>query len=89
MDISKIKKDMVVNAKNPGEAKGPTEVNIGVVEQVEGDRYVKLAKNTAPDGREHWFPVDWVESVDEEAIYLNQPADKVMAGLINEAPSGV
>lgn len=86
MDASKIRINLTVNARNPGVDQGPCVVKIGTVEWVEANGYIKLAKDDAPDGFEHWFPIDWVETVDEEIVYLNQSADKVMAGLINELP---
>jgi len=86
MDVSKIKTNLTVNARNPGMNQGPCVVKIGTVEWVEENGFIKLAKDDAPDGFEHWFPIEWVERVDEETVYLNQPADKAMAGLINELP---
>jgi len=86
MDVSKIRTNLAVNARNPGMDQGPCVVKIGTVEGVEDNGYIKLAKDDTPDGFEHWFPIDWVERVDEETVYLNQPADKAMAGLINELP---
>lgn len=87
MDVSKIRENCVVNAKNPGMSQGPCLVNIGTVERVEANGYVKLAKNDDLDGREHWFPIDWVESVDGEMVCLNQCADKAMAELIDQLPT--
>lgn len=75
-----------MNAKNPGAAQGPSVVNIGTVERMESNGYVKLARNDDLDGREHWFPIAWVESVDEAAVSLKQTADKAMAELMDELP---
>lgn len=89
MDISKIRERCVVNAKNPGMSQGPCVINIGTVARVEDNGYIKLAKNDELDGREYWFPIDWVELVDGEVVCLNQPADKVMQGLIDKQPTHV
>jgi hypothetical protein len=87
MDISTIQEKWVVNARNPGVSHGPCLINIGTVERVEENGYIKLAKNDDLDGREHWFPSDWIESADGGVVCLKEPADKVMQGLTNELPT--
>lgn len=88
MDVSKIQESWVVNAKNPGMNQGPCVVNIGIVERVEDNGYIKLARNDDLDGRAHWLPIGWVESADEGMVCLNQTAEQVMAGLLDELPQG-
>jgi hypothetical protein len=46
-----------------------------------------LTENDALDGRHHWFPIDWVETVDEQTVYLNKPADKAMSELMDKLPT--
>lgn len=89
MDISKIHENMAVKAKNPGMSDGPCVINIGTVERVEDNGYIKLTRNDSPDRRDHWFPLDWVESVDEEIICLNQSAEKAMAEMLDELPTNM
>jgi hypothetical protein len=86
MDTSLIRENLAVNARNPGIAHGPCMVNIGTVERVETSGYIKLKRTDDLDGRDHWFPLEWVESVDERTVCLNQSAEKVMAGLVNQLP---
>ncbi|MGA7934788.1 MAG: DUF2171 domain-containing protein [Kovacikia sp.] len=87
MDVSRIKKRLMVQARNPGCSQGPCVIMIGVVEHVENDQYIKLTEDDSPDGLQHWFPIDWVERVDEEIVYLNRSADKAMSELMNELPA--
>ncbi len=86
MDRSEIQEQWVVNAKNPGVSQGPCVITIGTVARVEETGYIKLAKNDDLDGREHWFPLDWVESASGGIVCLKQPADKVMQGLLDALP---
>lgn len=89
VDISQIKEHLMVHAKGTGTMEGAPGVHIGTVDRVEGGKYVKLTKDDAHDGRHHWFPVDWVESVDEGAVYINKSAEEAMAQLINQQPAEV
>lgn len=47
---------------------------VGTVDHIEGDR-IKLAKNDPQaNGKHHYIPADWVESVDGEQVCLRQNA---------------
>jgi hypothetical protein len=87
MHVSQIQEHLPVNARNPGVSQGPCMVNIGTVERVEGNGYIKLIKNDDIDGRDHWFPADWIESVGEEMVCLDRCADQAMAELLDELPT--
>jgi len=87
VNASEIKEHLVVQARNPGSTQGPFEIYIGMVDCVENGKYIKLTKNNALDGRHHWFPIEWVESVDEQAVYLNKTADRAMAELMDKHPT--
>ena len=82
MDLSRIQRNLPVNAKNPGVTQGPSVINIGRVERVEPNGYIKLAQNDALTSGDHWFPMDWVESVSNGVVCLNQPADKAISELL-------
>jgi hypothetical protein len=86
LDLSQIKQHLRVQARNPGCMHSPCEIQIGVVDSVEKNQYIKLTKDDSIDGRYHWFPVDWVETVDEQAVYINKSADKAMAELMDRLP---
>jgi hypothetical protein len=89
MDISNIKEHMPVYADGPGDLlSGGSEVHIGNVDKIEGGRYVKLTKHSSPDGEHHWFPLEWIRSVDERAVYLNKKADEAMAEMTAQEPAG-
>lgn len=80
MDTSKIKENMMVHAKGSGS------IQVGIVDHMDGEKYIKLNKRDSPDGQHRWVPVDWVESVDDNVVYLNKTQDEFMAGAINQKP---
>lgn len=87
MDISKIKAHQAVYVDGPGGLAGASEVHIGNVEKVEGGKFVKMINITTPDHQTHWFPIDWIRTVDEQAVFLNKKLDEALSGLMNEAPN--
>lgn len=86
MDTSKIKEDLMIHAKGEGSMQGAPGVHVGTVDHLDGENYIKLNKKDSADGKHHWIPVSWVESVDDKAVYLNKTQSEVMAGLIDEKP---
>lgn len=87
MDTSKIKEDLMVHAKGEGSMQGAPGDHVGTVDHMDGEKYIKLNKRDSTDGQHHWIPVDWVESVDDKAVYLNKTQSEFMAGIMNERPS--
>jgi hypothetical protein len=87
VDISQIKEHLMVHAKGPGSMQGASGEHIGTVDKVEGGKYIKLTKDDSPDGQHHWFPIDWVESVDEKAVYINKTANEARAELLDRQPT--
>jgi hypothetical protein len=53
---------------------------------MDGEKYIKLNKRDSPDGQHRWVPLDWVESVNDNAVYLNKTQDEFMAGAMNQKP---
>ena len=84
MDTSKIKEHMMIHAQGEGNMLGESCMH---VDHMDGEKYIKLTKSDSADGQHHWIPVDWVESVDEQGVYLNKTQDELMTGLLNEKPS--
>lgn len=62
-------------------ARGP---RVGTVDHLEGDNFIKLRKKDSADGRHHWIPVELVDSVDDEAIYLNMSEEEFHARTLEE-----
>ena len=86
VDISQIKEHFVVTAKGMGTMAGAPGVHIGTVDCVEAGKFIKLARENSHDGRHHWFPVDWVEEIDYQTVYLNKPAETAVAELMDRSP---
>lgn len=79
MDISKIKEHLTVHAKGESNIIG---ASIGTVEHMDGEKYIKLTKSDSPDGLAHWIPINWVEYVDDRAVYLNKTHNEIMTELM-------
>jgi len=86
MDASQIKEHLMVHAKGEGEMNGVPGVHIGTVDRVEQDRYIKLTKDDSPNDQHRWIPLDWVESVDDKAVYLKKTAAEVQASVTDQHP---
>ncbi len=86
MNIESIKPHLMVHAKGQGSMQGAKGVHVGTVDHLDGQRWIKLAKNDSTDGKHHWIPVEWVDSVDDKAVYLKKSAEEFRAGLVNEDP---
>jgi hypothetical protein len=87
MDISKVKEHMPVYVEGPGGLQGASDIHIGNIDSIEGNKYLKLSKLSSPDGEHHWFPMEWVRAVDERAVYLNKTIDEAMEELLDKQPS--
>ncbi|MBF1999143.1 MAG: DUF2171 domain-containing protein [Synechococcales cyanobacterium C42_A2020_086] len=85
MEISQIKEHLMVHAKGPGSMNDAPGVHIGTVDKVEGE-FIKLTQSDSPDQQHRWIPIDWVESVDDKAVYLNKTEAEVRAGILYESP---
>jgi hypothetical protein len=85
-DQSKIKPGLMVHARGPGEMQGAPGEHLGTVDHLDGDRYIKLAKKDSTDGEHHWIPLDWVDRVDDRAVYLNKTLDECRAQMFDSFP---
>ncbi len=86
IDVSQIAEHSVVKAKSMGTTAGAPGVQIGIVDQVEAGKFIKLSREDSHDGRHHWFPIEWVESIADRTVYLNKPAEVAMAELMDRSP---
>jgi hypothetical protein len=91
MQINDIKPDLMVHARAAAGAKeasmkGARGVHVGTVDHAEGDRFIKLKRADSNDGKHHFIPLDWVESVDDKAVYLNKTESEFRAGLLDTVP---
>lgn len=53
-------------------------MKLGIVDHMEGEKAIKLAKQDAPDGRHHLIPLRWVDHVDQK-VHLNKQANDATA----------
>lgn len=77
MDTLKIKGHLTVHTKGEGNIPGTL---IGTVEHIDGEKYIKLTQTDSPDGQHHWIPMDWVDFVDDRALYLNKTHSEILTG---------
>ena len=86
MDVSQIKENLPVYVDRSGGLEGSSEVHIGNVDKVEGN-YIKMNKQHSPDGKHHWFPLDWVREVNEAAVFLNKTLEQALAEMTDQQPT--
>ncbi|MBV9387859.1 MAG: DUF2171 domain-containing protein [Chroococcidiopsidaceae cyanobacterium CP_BM_ER_R8_30] len=82
MNLTRVQEHLIVYAKGNGKRQETADVRIGTVEHLDSEKYIKLAKSDSPDGQYHWIPTEWVESVDDQAVYLNKTEDEIIKGLM-------
>jgi len=59
--------------------------HVGTVDHLDGG-YVKMKRRDAPDRRHHWFPVNWVDRVEDGIVYLNQTLEDFERGVLDSDP---
>jgi hypothetical protein len=80
--LHEIKQDLMVHARSAECAAGAASgIHIGRVDQLEPNGYIKLKSKDSLDGRCHWIPVEWVDDVDDKAVYLRLTTDEVLRSL--------
>jgi hypothetical protein len=71
-----IREHMMVHARGSGSMNGVEGDHVGTVDYLEGDSIV-LTKNDSPDGMHHSIPLDMVERVEGNTVFLNCDVDEV------------
>ena len=54
-------------------------LHVGTVDEIEGDQ-IKLTKSDSTDGTHNFIPVDQVEKIDDNRVYLKQ-GTRIPAGV--------
>jgi hypothetical protein len=75
MDISKIKEDMKVVASD-GQ-------HIGTVDCVKDEQVILTKSDPASGGKHHAIPLDWVSSVEENKVRLNQTSGQARTNWVD------
>jgi len=83
-----IKSGLMVYAKTDGQIGQASGKQVGTVDRLEGEHYIKLKSNDSTDGKHHWIPLGWVERTDGKAVYLNKTQEEFRRGQLNEFPLG-
>jgi hypothetical protein len=73
---NQIRENMMVHAQGSGSMKGVPGDHIGTVDYLEHDAIV-LTKNDSPDGMHHSIPLELVERVEGNIVFLNCDSDTV------------
>ncbi len=76
MMTDQIREHMMVHAQGEGSMNGVEGEHVGTVDYLEGDRII-LTKNDSPDGKHHSIPMDLVERVEGNTVFLNCDLDTV------------
>ncbi len=90
MDVQDIKPELMVHAKlveRPAHEVGASGLYVGTVDHLDGDSYIKLKARGADDGKHHWIPLAWVESVDDKAVYLTKTPEEVASERLDQRPA--
>ncbi len=85
-DMESITPGLKVYSKSLDEDSDEEEDRVGTIDHMEGSRYIKLTKNDSIDGKHHWIPIEWIDRVDSEAVYLNKDLDEVESSMHNSFP---
>lgn len=83
-----IKPGLAVCAKNEGQDTMSPARQVGTVDHMEGEAFIKLNKNDSADGCHHWIPKEWVERVDAKSVYLNKTKEEFQSKRLNKLPVG-
>ncbi len=84
-DLGEIREGYAVFAKGTASEAG-TDKKLGEVDRVERG-YIKLKKDTSPDGNHHWIPFTWVSRVEGSSLYLNKTDKEFQREQLNQLPS--
>ena len=83
-----IKSGLMVCAKRDEQIEATSGKQVGTVDRLEGEHYIKLKSNDSTDGKHHWIPLGWVEKADDKVVYLNKTQEEFRRGQLNEFPLG-
>lgn len=65
---------------------GADDRHVGTVDCVKGDEIILTKSDAASGGKHHSFPKDWVDSIGENEIRLNQSAEQARANWFDAEP---
>jgi hypothetical protein len=87
MDISKIKPGLMVHVQD-GTSMGVRGDHVGTVDHMDGGQYIKLKRTDSADGNHRWVPIDWVNQIDDKAVYLKCTLEDFEDNVLHTPPSG-
>ncbi|MBC7531055.1 MAG: DUF2171 domain-containing protein [Oligoflexus sp.] len=80
MDLTEITSQIKPNLKVL--AKG---VKVGSVDHVDGE-FLKLNRKDADDRLHHWIPLNWIEKIDDNNVFLSHSAAEYKHSRRNSKP---
>lgn len=81
-----IKSGLAVHVLPEGQIAGTIGKQVGTVDRLVGEYYIKLKYNDSTDGKHHWIPLGWVDKADDKVVYLNKTQEEFRRGQLNEVP---
>lgn len=83
---SQVTAGLMVHAKGDGGMESPPGNHVGRVDHLDGDKFIKLTKDDSPTGQHRWVPIEWVEKVDGNSVYLNKTEQEFRSQVLKSAP---
>lgn len=61
--------------------------HVGRVERLVGGEFIQIKRQDTPDFLPHWFPVSWIEEVEDGVVYLDHTLEEYERGLLDRDPT--
>lgn len=84
MNQSNIKHGMPIYGRSEEAAIGRP---VGSVDHLDGEKYIKLRRVDAPEGKHRWIPADWVETIRNECVFLNKSEAEFRQQVLYDMPA--
>ncbi len=65
---------------------GSDKEEVGTVDHLDGTDTIKLSKSDSADGKHHWIPLEWVDTVEDDSVVLTLSAERARQDWRTESP---
>jgi hypothetical protein len=62
---------------------------VGSVDHLDGEKYIKLRRVDAPDGKHRWVPMTWVDTIRNGCVFLNKTDQQFRMAVMYSMPTDV